>query len=286
MNPLLNDFKAVLSVEQGLAPLTIESYIRDVKKFLNHFKDVSLQVISQEDVVSFLSQMKQEGYASSSVFRQVMSLKVFFSFLLKERQINKNILQYLDSPKVWKLIPEVLTISEMDLLLDFPVPQTFLEARDRAILELLYASGLRVSELCSLNIQDVSDHEVRVLGKGNKERIVPIGQKAIDAIDKYAHFHSQFKEQKALFLTVRGNRIDRVTVWGIVKMRAKNVGIEKKISPHTLRHSFATHLLENGADLRVIQEMLGHADIGTTDRYTHVSHQHLKESFIKFHPHN
>ncbi len=279
MNEILSHFVAVLSTEKGLAPLTVEAYQNDVKAFLQFIGAVNLQDVEQEHIVSYLSHMQNVGYASSSIMRHLMAIKVFFSFLAKEWELKKNVAEKIDSPKVWRLIPEILTIKEIDRLLS-----NSLSVRDDAIIETLYGSGLRVSELCGLNIQDVNDHQVRVFGKGRKERIVPIGTKAVEAIDRYLHERND--NEKALFLTTRGKRIDRIAVWRMIKIRAKKAGIIKNISPHTLRHSFATHLLENGADLRVIQEMLGHASIGTTDRYTHISSSHLKDSFAKFHPRN
>jgi integrase/recombinase XerD len=190
---------------------------------------------------------------------------------------------YLESPKIWQLIPEVLTQEEVSRLLEAPDKESAEGVRDGAILQVIYASGLRVSELCQLNIGDLSDEQVRVVGKGRKERIVPIAKSAVAAVDEYL---VRFRQEGdgPLFLSRRGKRIDRITVWERVKFYAKKVGITKVISPHTLRHSFATHLLENGADLRLIQEMLGHANVGTTDRYTHVSHKHLHDAFAKFHP--
>jgi integrase/recombinase XerD len=177
----------------------------------------------------------------------------------------------------------VLSVGEVTALLAQPNPEERIGARDKAMLEVLYASGLRVSELCGLNIQDVGEEAVRVKGKGSKERVVPIAKSALNTVD---HYLGKFREDKegALFLGSQGKRLDRITVWSRVKFYAKKAGITKSISPHTLRHSFATHLLENGADLRVIQEMLGHANIGTTDRYTHISRKHLHEAFERFHP--
>ncbi|MES2121189.1 MAG: tyrosine-type recombinase/integrase, partial [Chlamydiota bacterium] len=191
---------------------------------------------------------------------------------------------HLDSPKMWQLIPEVLTVSEVNALLHAPNPEEFAGARDQAVLLVLYASGLRVSEVCGLNLQDVDDQVVRVKGKGGKERIVPIAQVATSAIDHYLVRFRKESDFPALFVTEKNRRIDRTLVWKRVKFYAKAAGIQKSISPHTLRHSFATHLLENGADLRVIQEMLGHANIATTDRYTHISTQHLADAFNAFHP--
>lgn len=177
-----------------------------------------------------------------------------------------------------------MTQTEVTRLLEAPDPETFLGARDRAIIEMLYGSGLRVSELCSLSIYSIDETSVKVMGKGRKERIVPVGRKAVEAVDHFlVRFRDQF-EGEALFVTKRGKALDRVAVWRIIKHYAGQAGIQKPISPHTLRHSFATHLLDHGADLRVIQEMLGHSHIGTTDRYTHVSQSRLQEAFSKFHP--
>ncbi len=194
--------------------------------------------------------------------------------------------RFLETPKMWQLIPEVLEMEEVDALLKQPNPEDPMGARDAAILELLYATGMRVSELCSLRLQDLSDSFVKVRGKGKKERLIPVGKKAICAVDHYLlHFRKEKEETDApLFVSLKGKPIDRVTVWRQIRRYARLAKIVKPISPHTLRHSFATHLLENGADLRLIQEMLGHEDIGTTDRYTHVSGRRLRDAFHKFHP--
>lgn len=215
----------------------------------------------------------------------LISLKVFFRFLYREKIIEKDISQSMESPKLWQLIPEVLTLEEVERLLNASPVQTYLGARDRAILEVLYASGLRVSEVCSLTLHCVGEDALRVLGKGGKERVVPVGKKALNALDHYLCFRDHFQSE-TLFLSQKGKALDRVIIWRMIKHYAKQAGIQKSISPHTFRHSFATHLLENGADLRVIQEMLGHASIATTDRYTHVTASRLHSSFSQFHPRN
>jgi integrase/recombinase XerD len=285
----VEDFTAYIFSERALSPRSIEAYKYDVGQFLEFLKqkNIILQNVAQDDVLDFLAQMKEKSFATASIVRKLMAVKLFFRFLKRERHIEKNIAMTIDTPKLWQLIPEVLSISQVDLLLQAPDRQTFQGARDYAILEVIYASGLRVSELCSLNINDIDDEYLKVKGKGNKERIVPIGKKAVEAVDAYLHqFRDSYgsAEQRALFLTSRGARIDRVSVWKMIKTYARSLNISKNISPHTLRHSFATHLLERGADLRIIQEMLGHANIATTDRYTHVSAQKLTEAFEKFHP--
>lgn len=207
-----------------------------------------------------------------------MAIKAFFRFLKREGVVEVNVAMYLDSPKLWQLIPEVLSLKEIEALLEI----SEIGQRDRAILELLYGSGLRVSELCGLKMQDVDDTFVRVRGKGGKERVVPIGTRAIEALDAYLAHRDD--EQGWLFLSKRGKQLDRTAVWKRIKVMAERAGITKTISPHTLRHSFATHLLDGGADLRIIQEMLGHSSIGTTDRYTHVSHKRLQAAFEQHSP--
>lgn len=278
----MEDFLLYLGSEKGLSPHTLSAYGRDLKGFQRFLEGKSWEVVTQEDVLSYLEYVK-EKYATASVCRMLVAIKVFFRFLKRDGLISSDPTRYLDSPKLWQLIPEVLSLDEVTRLLAAPGSEDATSARDKAMLHVLYASGLRVSELCGLNLTDVDDTRVRVKGKGNKERIVPIAKSAVDAVDHYLTNWRQNAEGP-LFVTAQGKRIDRVTVWKRVKFYAKKIGIDKPISPHTLRHSFATHLLENGADLRIIQEMLGHVSIHTTDRYTHVSQKHLNEAFDRFHP--
>jgi len=238
----------------------------------------------------FLEYLDASGYSSASSYRALMTLRMFFKFLRKEEVIYVDPTLHLDPPKLWQRLPEVLSQKEVEVLLNQPHHKEQLGSLDRAVLEVLYACGLRVSELCSLNLYDVKESAVKVKGKGGKERIVPIAKLSLKALDDYL---GQFRSKRVvdkwgepLLITPRGKRIDRVFVWTRVKVCCQQAGITKRISPHSLRHSFATHLLANGADLRIIQEMLGHADISTTDRYTHVSQQGLKHSFQKYHPRN
>lgn len=290
MEKLIEDFLSYLGAERGLSNNTIVAYRRDVRLFWDILQKGAISDVAQvdeKDLLFFLAQLQEKKYASSSVYRMMMALKVFFRFLKREKLLPPEKEFYLDTPRLWQLVPEILSIEEMQKLLSIPQTDHFLGARDKAILELLYASGLRVSELCSLSIHDVDDDFVHVKGKGGKERIVPIARKAIDAIDYYLlHFRKETSGEKEqpLFVTQKGKRIDRISVWNRVKFYAKKAEIVKNISPHTFRHSFATHLLENGADLRIIQELLGHSSIGTTDRYTHISQKHLHASFEAFHP--
>ncbi|MBM3208285.1 MAG: site-specific tyrosine recombinase XerD [Chlamydiae bacterium] len=288
---MLDDFLMYVSSEKGLAKNTLEAYSRDVSSFCAYLQArgvIDLNLIKQEDFYFFLDDLRKKNYASSTLSRLLISIKIFFRFLKKEGWLAVDPSLYLDSPKVWQLIPEVLTKKEVDDLLATMDTTTYTGSRDSAIFKVVYASGLRVSEVCSLNIQDVTESSIRVKGKGGKERIVPVAKKAVDAIDQYVvTFRDplfQDIDSPALFLTEKGSRVDRILVWNRIKLYAKKAQIQKRISPHTLRHSFATHLLENGADLRVIQEMLGHASIATTDRYTHISHKHLHEAFAAFHP--
>ena len=290
MQQWIEDFLSYLGSEKGLAQNTLISYRRDIEMFLILLKKLgisSLDRVREEEVIGFLSSLKDQQYATSSICRAMVAVKMLFRFLKREKGVEKDVTQHLDSPQMWQLIPEVLTVAEVQTLLNAPDLRTMTGARDLAVLQVIYASGLRVSEVCGLNLHDVDDQTVRVKGKGGKERIVPIAKKAIDAVDHYLlHYRQEGAHEKAtpLFVSEKGRRIDRTLVWKRIKLYAKWAGIGKEISPHTLRHSFATHLLENGADLRVIQEMLGHSNIATTDRYTHISNRHLVDAFEAFHP--
>lgn len=286
MKAHVHDFITYLASEKGLAQNTLEAYSRDIERFAEQGQFRSFAEVEEKDLLAFLSSLQQQGYASASINRTFIALKVLFRFLKREGVIASNPTLYLNAPKLWQLIPEVLSMQEIDRLLAAPDITTEAGCCDKAILELLYSSGLRVSELCQLKITDVDDEFVKVKGKGGKERIVPVGKAAIRAIDEYLiRFRDHGNErQTALFLSVRGNPLTRFEVWKRVKGYAKAAGITKNISPHTFRHSFATHLLDNGADLRVIQELLGHASIDNTDRYTHISHQRLVDAFTSFHP--
>lgn len=285
----IEDFLFYLGSERGLSKNTVLAYRLDLHQFLKIMQARGLSAfseVSQGEILAFLDLLRAKGLASSSISRALVTLKSFFKFLRKERLISSEETLYLDTPKMWQLVPEVLTEGEVEALLEAAVPEGAIGARDRAILEVLYASGLRVSEACGLNLSDVDDAFVRVKGKGGKERVVPIARSAVAHIDHYLLHYREGAggRNEALFVSKKGKRLDRTLVWNRVKTYAKRAGIVKSISPHTLRHSFATHLLENGADLRVIQEMLGHASVATTDRYTQISQKHLKEAFAAFHP--
>ena len=286
----IEDFLVYIGSEKGLSPNTISAYRRDIETFAYHLSQlgiVTFATVTQENLIKYLGHLKAANFASSSISRAYMAIKVLFRFLKRENYISANLTHYLQSPKVWQLIPEVLSSGEIEALFAQPDPSTPLGARDLAILEVMYSSGLRVSEVCGLGIYEVDDAFIRVMGKGSKERMVPLGKKALEAIDHYLLLHREAyakKEEKALFVSKRGKRLDRVSIWKMVKKYAKEAGITKEISPHTLRHSFATHLLDHGADLRIIQDMLGHSSIGSTERYTHVSKKQISEAFAAFHP--
>lgn len=292
MESYLHDFRLYISSEKGLSQNTIEAYTRDLSSFLNFSSKFSIdspESFKQEHIIDFLSYLHNKQFATSSISRHLISIKVFFKFLKREGFIKSNCALYITSPKLWLKIPNALSIKEMLRLLEQPDTNTPTGARDLAVLEVLYGCGLRVSELCNLKIYDIDDEFIKVFGKGRKERIVPIGKKALLAIDHYLmHFRCDYDSEilQHLFLSKNGKPINRIFVWKMIKFYAKKAGIKKEISPHTLRHSFATHLLDNKAELRVIQEMMGHANITSTDRYLHVSKAKIRESFELFHPRN
>lgn len=280
------DFLCYIRSERGLSPHTAEAYGRDLLLFGKHISFRPLDTLGKEDFLKFIEFLTTSSFASATICRALISLKVFFRFLKKEGVISQDLSKEIETPKLWQWVPEILSVEEVSALLSQPDKKDPIGARDAAFFELLYATGLRVSEACLLKVFDFSDGFVKVLGKGKRERIVPVGGKAIDAIDHYlTHFRKGALERgDFLFVTSRGKPLSRVFVWKRIKMYAKKAGVEKNISPHTLRHSFATHLLENGADLRLIQDMLGHVDIATTDRYTHLTGKRVKTAFSSFHP--
>lgn len=273
---LIDAYLTYLAAEKGLAGNTLAAYRRDLA-YLDLKK--ALAALGEKDLLQVLAQLKRRGLAESSIQRVIACYKGFFRFLKKEGVIAQDIALWLEAPKIWKKVPEVLSEQEVELLLGASRQHSLLAA---ALLTFLYATGLRVSEACSLQLQDVGDEGVRVKGKGGKERFVPIARASLAILDEYLA-HRKDQEQNALFVTRKGP-ISRSGVWQMIKEVAKSAGIAKSISPHTLRHCFATHLLERGADLRIIQEMLGHSSIATTDRYTHISNQRIIELFEISHP--
>ncbi|PIZ84070.1 MAG: site-specific tyrosine recombinase XerD [Candidatus Omnitrophica bacterium CG_4_10_14_0_2_um_filter_44_9] len=282
-----------LSVERGLSLNTLVSYRRDLNTYLKFLDAVAKKTISdtsREDIRDFMMHEKDKGLSVNSIARNLAALRTFYSFLAREKLIRSDVSSYIDSPKLWKKIPDILSFDEVDRLIestDLNKPQGI---RDRAILELMYATGMRVSEVSNIKVSDVHMDVgfVRCIGKGKKERIIPLGKKAITAIARYLEKvrPGQLKGSGSaeLFLNRSGKKISRVSLWKLVKGYARKVRIKKEMRPHILRHTFATHLLERGADLRSVQEMLGHANISTTQIYTHVTQDRLKSIHKMFHP--
>lgn len=293
MEKTLKDFIYYLAVEKGLAKNTLESYERDLKGFLSYLHKEAVggvEEIKRSHILGFMAHLRSKGLAASTVSRSLASIRSFFHFLMKERYVQENPANDMESPKQEKKLPKVMSMSEIDFLLKQPDETKTSGIRDKAMLELLYATGIRVTELIDLCINDVNTESgyIRCLGKGSKERIVPIGTLAIQKVKDYIgkgrpKMVKELNEQ-ALFVNQHGHRLTRQGFWKILKKYARQAGINKEITPHTLRHSFATHLLENGADLRSVQEMLGHADISTTQIYTQVSKRKLRDVYERSHP--
>jgi integrase/recombinase XerD len=295
MEDQLKDFMRFLIVEKGLSNNTILSYERDLKSYLHYLKNVesihSLNEVQRIHIVHFLAVLKEQGKSSKTIARHVASVRAFHQFLLRAKATDHDPSVHIESPRLERSIPKVLSLQEVEILLDAPKSHDHYGLRDKAMLELLYATGIRVSELVSLDLDNLHLEMglIRVIGKGNKERIIPLGKKAAESIKNYLeqgrpHFVSKKYRDDALFLNHQGKRLTRQGFWKILKKLVKEAGIKKELTPHTLRHSFATHLVENGADLRAVQEMLGHADISTTQMYTNLSKTRLKDVYSKFHP--
>ncbi len=294
--PYAKEFQAWLQIEKGLSPNTIEAYLNDLVK-LSQFNSEHEQVlrpnkITTKHLQAFLKWINELGLGATSQARILSGIKAYFRYLKMEDIIEANPAQLLDTPRTQRKLPVVLSIEEIDAMLDALDMSKEQSQRNLAIIETLYGCGLRVSELVLLQLSNLHFDEgfIRVIGKGNSERLVPIGSKAMHAIKQYVkyervHVQPQKGEEDYAFLNRRGKHLTRVMVFTMIKQLALAAGIQKSISPHTFRHSFATHLVENGADLRVVQEMLGHKSILTTEIYTHIDRQYLKETLVEFHPH-
>lgn len=289
----LEGFRDFLAVEAGHSPHTVEAYTRDIQRFLVFARDRSIiepPQVTRRHLSAFLYTLKDLGLGHATIRRQVSALHTYFRFLIGEGTLTDDPSDRLDVPRRGRTLPAVLSVAEVERLLAAPAVEDSMAWRDRALLEVGYGAGLRVSELCGLTLSDLllADGLVRVLGKGNKERLVPIGRKVIGAVSTYLNTtraHLDRGETRGhLLLNARGRPLGRVGAWGVVKAMATRAGITSRVTPHTLRHSFATHLLEGGADLRAVQEMLGHADLTTTQIYTHVDREYLREVHRKFHP--
>lgn len=289
----IDDFLTFLLIDKKYSNNTIESYKRDLNKYkdfiINNAKK-DLNEIKKEDLKDYLSYLNSKQLDSKSISRNISSIRSFYKFLLTENYVVTNPIELIELPKIKKTLPTVLSIDEIDKLLDIDLTDHY-SYRNKAMLELMYATGLRVSELINLKIHDVDldNALVRTLGKGSKERVIPMGDYAIKYIKEYLLYHRngliKLSNNDYLFLNNHGRQLTRQGFFKILKKIAKEKGIKTPFSPHTLRHSFATHLLSNGADLRSIQELLGHSDISTTQIYTHISNERLKENYNNFHPH-
>lgn len=290
--PAINAFIAYLGVERGLAPNTQQAYQADLEEACAYFVSQGVREVDQVDrfaVLDLLAHLQNKQRARTTISRMISSLRQFYKYLQRVGKCQTNPLDLVKLPKRHQTLPTVLSNSEVVALIKAVDTSTKLGVRDRAIIEVLYATGMRVSELCNLTMDQLhlSVHLIQPRGKGEKERIVPVGQIAEDWLKKYL---TQVRpgllrhESTFVFLNAHGQHLTRQAIWQLLKKLARKAGIRKDVTPHTLRHSFATNLLNNGADLRVVQELLGHSDISTTQIYTHVSESHLKAVYDKYHP--
>ena len=287
-------FEAYLRLEKSLANNSVESYLRDVAKLASYYSEDNYKPpleLTYDELSAFIQEVSQIGYANTSQARLLSSIKAFYKYLLLEDAIDLNPASFLEAPRITRKLPEVLSHVEIEQMLNAIDLHTPSGLRNKAIIETMYSCGLRVSEVINLEIANVYFDEdmIKVLGKGNKERFVPIGKSALRQIELYVneirnHQSITLKGEKVLFLNNRGNGLSRVMVFYIIKDLAKLVGIEKSVSPHTFRHSFATELVNAGANLRAVQQMLGHESITTTEIYTHLDKQYLRDTIEMFHP--
>jgi len=290
MNEFISTYTDFLKIEKRQSPNTITSYRHDINYFASYLLSKKLNDVKTDDVRSFLIFLREKGLATSTVARYLSSIKSFYRYLFIEKLILNNPIEIIDSPCPWRKLPNVLSAEEVDALIAAPDIKTSAGLRDHAMLELLYATGLRVTELISLKLSDVdlSVGYLRTMGKGSKERVVPFGDAARIAIENYIlrvrPSVSQKTKSTDLFLTRRGTTMTRQGFWKILKKYIIKAKISGNVSPHTLRHAFATHLLERGADLRSVQQMLGHSDISSTQIYTHILKERMREVHDRFHP--
>jgi integrase/recombinase XerD len=289
----LEGFRDYLALESGHSANTVEAYLRDLRRLGEFATSKRIRhpgKLSRPMLREFVFLLKDLGLSPASIRRAVSAIRTYYGFLLAEAKVSDDPSDRLESPRRGRTLPVTLSVSEVEALLESPKVDQPLAWRDRSLLELAYGAGLRVSELCTLALTDLllTENLVRVFGKGGKERVVPIGRSVIGAVSVYLHtMRSELDRGKSrgrVLLNARGQPLSRVGAWGIVKRAAKRAGITKRVTPHTLRHSFATHLLEGGADLRAVQEMLGHADLSTTQIYTHVDREYLRSVHKQFHP--
>ena len=290
LNDLIEEFLRYLLIDKGYSNNTIESYKRDLIKFLEYNKNKNINSINTEDIKDYIKYLSKDNLNEKSISRNISCLKSFYKFLVIENIIENNPAEALFIPKIKKSLPSILTEDEILKLLDINLTDNY-SYRNKAMFELMYSTGLRVSELVNLKLSDIDFNSdiVRIFGKGSKERIVPLGEFASESLKIYINNYRSNMLKKYnndyLFLNNHGKQMTRQGCFKIIKNIAKEKGINKDLSPHTLRHSFASHLLKYGADLRTIQELLGHSDISTTQIYTHISNEKLKENYKDFHPH-
>jgi len=295
----IDSFLTYLKVEKGFSENTVAAYGNDLHQLANFAEEeaarrgsiASWAGFNRQDMLSYLLNLKERNYAATTVARKVAAARSFFNFMVAEGKIKDNPSHNVGSPKVGRALPKPISFSQVRRLLEQPTKLSTPEAkRDKAILELLYASGMRVSELVALNVSDIDidGGYVRCFGKGHKERLIPIYRQAALAVDEYVKESrprlTRDDTERALFLNRRGERLTRQGLWQILKGYAKSADLDKEVTPHTLRHSFATHMLSGGADLRSVQELLGHANISTTQVYTHLTTEHIRRAYEKSHP--
>lgn len=281
----LKEYENYLKFEKNYSMNTINSYLSDIKEY-QEFKKGDILSSTKEDILAYLKTIK--NLESTTISHKISSLKSFFKYYQKREKIKVNPLANIKSPKIAKKLPTYLTLEEVSKLLDVEIKSPY-DARNKAILELLYSSGIRISELCNMQTSNYNSYEciIRLIGKGSKERIIPLGDYAISVLEDYINNYRTKINKKninSIFINNRGDTISRQFIFKVIKKECLKKGIRKNVSPHTLRHTFATHLLQNGADLRIIQELLGHENISTTQIYTHVSNQELKNDYQKFFP--
>jgi integrase/recombinase XerD len=292
MEALVQRFVNFLERDKRLSMNTLQSYRRDIEQYFNYLHEINLQNISNSNkttVIAYLLYLQKKGRATSTISRNLASIRSFYQYIAKNKLIDHDPTAELESPKVEKKLPQILSPEEVELLLDQPQCVDLKGYRDKAMLELLYATGIRVSELIQLDTQDLNiDLAYIKCNKGTRERMIPIGSMAISALKEYQSKSRplliQTNYEKALFVNINGGRLTRQGFWKIIKQYKNQAQISKDITPHTLRHSFAAHLLENGADLRSIQEMLGHSDISSTQIYAQIAKNRIKEVYKKTHP--
>lgn len=294
MKEQIEEYLHYLTIERGLSSNTKQSYARDLMQYYHFLVERNItqwQNVDRYLVLDFLETMQKAGKSTATVTRMISSLRRFHQFLRQERVTDHDPMQHIDTPKKQQKLPDTLSLEEVERLIQTPDTKTILGIRDRALLEVMYATGLRVSEVINLRLSDVHLNMalLQTIGKGEKERIVPLGDLAIDWIERYLDearplLVGKHPDETALFVNHHGKKLSRQGVWKNLKQIVREAGIFKTVTPHTLRHSFATHLLENGADLRTVQELLGHADISTTQIYTHITKKRMTEVYKQYFP--